>query len=308
MPFALGAHDDQFIPGLRRLAEVVRERGALIGLQIVHAGGQTRSAWIGGRDPVAPSFVPHSQYPEMPRELSVAEISRLVVAFGRAARRAAKAGFDFVQINAGHGYLINQFLSPATNQRSDRYGGDLRHRFRFLQETVASIQGATEGELPVAVKLNGDDFTPGGLEIREACRVAEWLEMRGLCFIEVTGGTAASGDFGPVRAAVEPGRGEAYFREQAEAIKRRVACPVALVGGLRSFHTLEDLLIEGSADLLSLSRPLISEPDLPNRWAAGDRSPAQCTRCNECAGLGRAGEGVRCVVREFSDDSQGNFA
>jgi 2,4-dienoyl-CoA reductase-like NADH-dependent reductase (Old Yellow Enzyme family) len=300
LPRMLGAHDDGFVPGLTRLAEAVRENGALAALQLFHAGGQTRSEWIGGRDPVAPSFVPHPQYPEMPRELSAGEIARIVADFGRAARRAQAAGFDLVQIHAAHGYLINQFLSPGTNQRRDRYGGDLRGRFRFLQEVVASVQGATDGELPAAVKLNGNDFLPDGFGTDGACRVAEWLELRGLCFLEISGGTSASGEQGPTRTGVEPGKGEAYFRDLADAVKRRVSCPVALVGGLQSLETLEALLTEGTADLFSISRPLIWEPGLPNRWASGDRAPARCIRCNGCFGPGLAGEGVRCVMRDDS--------
>ncbi|GAB4282967.1 MAG: NADH:flavin oxidoreductase [Deferrisomatales bacterium] len=298
MPRMLGAHDDAFVPGLRRLAEAIRGAGAVAVLQLVHAGGQTRSDWIGGRSPVAPSFLDHPQYPETPRELTFEEIQRIVADFGRAARRGREAGFDAVQLHGAHGYLINQFLSPSTNQRSDRYGGTLRRRFGFLQEVMAAVQGAVGLGFPVGVKLNGEDFVPGGLTRDEAAQVAEWLALRGASWIEVSGGTPASGALGPARAGVEPGRGEAYFRDLAAAVKRRVSCPVALVGGLRSLRTLEDLLLEGVADLFSLSRPLIWEPDLPNRWAAGDAAPARCISCNGCFAPGREGRGVTCVVRE----------
>lgn len=298
MPRMLGASDDAHVPGLGRLARAIRGAGAVAALQLVHAGGQTRSAWIGGRDPLAPSFLPHPQYPELPRQLTAEEIDRIVADFGRSAVRAREAGFDLVQVHAAHGYLISQFLSPATNQRSDRYGGDLRRRFWFLQQVVAAIQGAVGPDFPVAVKLNGADFMPGGLQVEEAGRIAEWLAMRGVAFIEVSGGNPAAGDLGPVRVGLQPGEGEAYFREQAAAIKRRVACPVALVGGLRRIETLEDLLIEGVADLFSLARPLIREPGLPGRWASGDRSPAKCVSCNGCFGPGGKGEGVHCILRE----------
>jgi len=293
----LGAHDDALVPGLARVARAIRAGGALAGLQVVHAGGQTASAWTGGRDPVAPSFTPSVQYPEVPRELSFEEIARIVADFGQAGRRAREAGFDFVQLHAAHGFLINQFLSPATNLRTDRYGGDIRQRFRFLQEVWAAVQGAVGPEFPVAVKLNGTDFVPQGLELEEACRVAEWVALRAPCLIEVSGGTPASGELSAARR-VKVGEGEAYFRDLAVAIKRRVAVPVGLVGGLRSLETIEGLLFEGVADFFSLSRPLIWEPDLPARWAAGDRAPARCTSCNGCFVAGREGGGVRCVVRE----------
>lgn len=297
MPRMLGAYEDRFVPGLTRLAAAIRGQGALAGLQLVHAGGQTRAEWIGGRDPVAPSFTPAPQYPGVPRELSFEEIGRIVADFGRAARRARAAGFDFVQLHAAHGYLINQFLSPATNLRTDRYGGDLRQRFRFLQEVWAAVQGAAGPDYPVAVKLNGADFVPGGFELEEAARVAEWIALRAPCLIEVSGGTPASGQLGPVRRVEGPGD-EAYFRDLASGIKRRVSVPVAVVGGLRRPETLENLLFEGVADFFSLSRPLLWEPDLPARWASGDRTPARCISCNGCFAPGREGRGVRCVVRE----------
>ena len=297
IPWQLGAHDDSLLPGLARLAGAIRAGGARGVLQIAHAGGQTQSEWIGDQIPVAPSFLSHPQYPNPPRELYREEITRIIKAFGQAARRARDAGFDGVQIHAAHGYLVNQFLSPGTNFRTDRYGGDLPGRFRFLQEVVTAVQWATGHDFPVFVKLNAADFVPGGFDLDEACQVSEWLSSRGVSMIEVSGGTRGSGDQGPFRADVEPGRGEAYFRDFAAAIKRRVSCPVALVGGLRSLETLEELLLFGVADLFSLSRPLICEPDLPNRWQAGDRSPARCRSCNGCHALGRKGEGVRCVVQ-----------
>jgi 2,4-dienoyl-CoA reductase-like NADH-dependent reductase (Old Yellow Enzyme family) len=305
MPRMLGAHDDALVPGLARVAEAIRAGGALAGLQLVHAGGQTQAAWIQGGTPVAPSFLEHPQFPEVPRELTTEEIAQIVVAFGRAARRAREAGFDFVQVHGAHGYLVSQFLSPGTNQRTDRYGGELRRRFRFLQEVLAAVQGAVGPEYPVAIKLNCGDFVSGGLEPGDAAQVAEWVGMRGPCFLEVSGGTTASGDRGPARPMIVAGENEAYFQGLAAEIKRRVACPVALVGGVRSPETMERVLMENGADLFSLSRPLIWEPDLPNRWQGGDRAPAKCISCNGCFGPGVKGEGVHCVVRGAGDTGAG---
>ncbi len=295
MPRMLGAWADDQVPGLARVARALAETGATAGVQLVHAGGQTRSAWIGGASPVAPSFVDVPQYPEMPRELSAEGVAAAAAAFGRAAERVRRAGFAFVQIHAAHGYLVNQFLSPATNHRTDRYGGDLRGRFRFLQEVLAAVAAAAGPDFPVAVKLSGADFVPGGFEAGEAARVAGWLGARGIAFVEVSGGTPASGRLGPVRPGVAPGEGEAYFRDLARRVRLEAGCAVAAVGGLRSPEVLEELLVLGEADLVALSRPLIREPDLPARWQRGDRSPAACVSCNGCFGPGRAGHGVRCV-------------
>jgi 2,4-dienoyl-CoA reductase-like NADH-dependent reductase (Old Yellow Enzyme family) len=298
MPRMLGVDDDALVLGLTHLARTMREGGALAGVQLVHAGGQTQTAWTGGRNPVAPSFVEHPQYPEVPRELTQEQIARIAGDFGKAARRARDAGFDFVQIHAAHGYLISQFLSPATNLRTDGYGGGIRTRFRFLQEVVAAVQGAAGADFPVAVKLNGCDFIQGGFELEDAVKVAEWLAMRAVCFIEVSGGTPASGDRAPARTGIRAGQNEAYFEAQAAAIKRSVPCPVALVGGVRSVTVMEDLLLSGVADLFSLSRPLIWEPDLPRRWESGDREPAKCISCNGCFEPARSGRGALCVVQE----------
>ncbi|MBI5442285.1 MAG: NADH:flavin oxidoreductase [Deltaproteobacteria bacterium] len=294
-PPMLGAADDDALPGLRRLAETIRRGGARAALQLVHAGGQTRSEWIGNRIPVAPSMAFLRQYPDTPRELYREEITRIIKAFAAAARRAREAGFDAVQLHAAHGFLVSQFLSPAANQRQDRYGGDLAGRFRFLQEVLTAVQWAAGHDFPVLVKLNGSDFVDGGLEVGEAAQVAGWLSARGVAAIEVSGGTAGSGELGPVRP-VEPGRGEAYFSDLATAFRSRVSCPLILVGGLRSPGLLEELLLFGVADLFALSRPLLCEPDLPRRWAAGDRSPARCRGCPRCSALGADGEGA-CAHR-----------
>lgn len=283
-PPMVSAATDETVPGLKRLARAIRAGGARAALQLVHCGGQTRSEWIGQQIPVAPSMAFLKQYPDTPRELYREEITRIIKAFAAAARRAREAGFDAVQLHAAHGFLISQFLSPACNQRADRYGGDLAGRFRFLQEVVTAVQWGAGQDFPVLVKLNGSDFVDGGLEVEEAVQVAERLSARGVAAIEVSGGTAGSGELGPVRP-VEPGRDEAYFRDLASAFRGRVSCPLILVGGLRSLETLEELLFLGSADLFALSRPLICEPDLPRRWASGDRRPSRCRGCARCSGL-----------------------
>jgi 2,4-dienoyl-CoA reductase-like NADH-dependent reductase (Old Yellow Enzyme family) len=170
---------------------------------------------------------------------------------------------------------------------------------------LTAVQWAAGNDFPVFAKLNADDFTPDGFEVADACQVAEWLSQRGVSLIEVSGGTRGSGKQGPIRSGVEPGKGEAYFRDQTAMIKRRAACPVAIVGGLRSLETVEELLLLGVADLFSLSRPLIWEPDLPRRWQSGDRRPALCISCNACHDAGRAGQAVHCVVRDRGEAPEG---
>jgi 2,4-dienoyl-CoA reductase-like NADH-dependent reductase (Old Yellow Enzyme family) len=267
----LGAHEDALVPGLASLAEAIRSGGAKAALQLSHAGGQARSEWIGDQIPVAPSFALLPHYPDTPRELYREEITRIVKAFGLAARRAQEAGFEAVQLHAAHAQLIGQFLSPLSNHRTDRYGGDLPARFRFLQEVVTAVQWATGHEFPVFVKLNGDDFTPGGFGAEEAAQVAEWLCARGVSFLEVSGGTPGS-PLGPVREQGS-GSGEGYFREPAALVRGRVSCRVGLTGGLRALAAVEELLLFGTADLVGFARPLLWEPGFPNRWRSGRGAP-----------------------------------
>jgi 2,4-dienoyl-CoA reductase-like NADH-dependent reductase (Old Yellow Enzyme family) len=291
----MGIYDDSQVTGLKNVSRRVHGRGGKIVAQLVHAGGQAIRA-SSGLPPVAPSAVSMPNYPEVPKELAPEEIRDLVAAFGRAAGRAKEAGFDGVQLHGAHGYLINQFLSPLTNRRTDAYGGPLRNRGRFLSEVLHAVRLAVGEEYPVWIKLNGDDFLPGGFSLEEACQVARTLEEEGIDAIEVSGGTAASGEKTPVRTRIDAPEKEAYHRALAREIKGRVRIPVGIVGGLRSPATLEEILQAGDVDFFSMARPLIREPGLVNRWASGDRSTARCISCNGCFLPGLKEGGIYCVV------------
>jgi 2,4-dienoyl-CoA reductase-like NADH-dependent reductase (Old Yellow Enzyme family) len=279
----MGIYDDSMVTGLASVPRCVHDRGAKVVVQLVHAGGQANRSFS-GLPPVAPSAVSVPYYPEIPKELTREEIPDIVAAFGRAAGRAKEAGFDGVQLHGAHGYLINQFLSPLTNRRTDAYGGSLRNRSRFLTEVLHAVRMTVGEEYPVWIKLNGDDFLPGGFSLEEACQVARTLEEEGIDAIEVSGGTAASREKTPAHRAL------------AREIKGRVRIPVGLVGGLRSPAVLEEILQAGEADFFSMARPLIREPGLVNRWSSGDRSTARCISCNGCFLPGSKEGGIYCVV------------
>jgi 2,4-dienoyl-CoA reductase-like NADH-dependent reductase (Old Yellow Enzyme family) len=290
----LGMHSDSLVPLLRALTRRVHDKGGTIVAQLYHGGGQANRK-SSGLAPIAPSAISLPQYPEIPVEMSQEDIRAAVAAFSRAAARAGEAGFDGVQLHGAHGYLISQFLSPLANRRTDEYGGTPENRSRFLAEVVQAVRTSVGGECPVWVKLNGDDFLPGGFPLEEAVLAARMLEREGIDAIEVSGGTPASGDRTPARSRMDSREKEAYHRALARAVKRAVGVPVGLVGGLRSPSVVEEILAAGDADFFSIARPLIREPGLIRRWASGDLSKSACVSCNGCFGPGLAGAGIHCV-------------
>ncbi|TLM67198.1 MAG: NADH:flavin oxidoreductase [Deltaproteobacteria bacterium] len=296
LPGKMGLDNDAFAADYRALADAVHAEGGRLCIQLVHAGGQADSRGA-GRQPLAPSAVKVAQFPEEPQELSRAEIARLVAAFAAAAGRAKAWGCDAVQLHGAHGYLINQFLSPLTNRRSDDYGGPVENRCRFLMEVYAAVRAEVGADFPVLIKLNGCDFVEGGLSVDDALYAARLLDRAGIDAIEVSGGTPASGSQTPVRTRIETAAQEGYNLALALGIKAAVDCPVISVGGFRSIEVAQQALA-GGVEAVALSRPLIREPDLPARWQAGDPARAACISCNGCFRPGLKGEGVRCVVAE----------
>jgi 2,4-dienoyl-CoA reductase-like NADH-dependent reductase (Old Yellow Enzyme family) len=265
--------------GLRQLTDGVHAEGGKIVLQLSHGGGQCRASLCGLR-PVAPTEIAALQYPELPRSLTGDEITGLVEAFAGAADRAQRVGFDGVQLQAAHGYLISQFLSPHTNLRQDRYGGDAERRRRFLLEILGAIRARVGVGYPILAKLNLSDNLPGGLTVEEGVAVAQALDCQGIDAIEVSAGTPASGGLGPIRPV--PEGGEAYNRPLAELLFGKVETPVILGGGIRSRALASEIVAAKSADYVALSRPLICQPDLPRRWAKGEEPVADCSSCNAC--------------------------
>lgn len=296
LPGKMGIHVDGFTDEMRALTRAVHEQGGKICIQLVHAGGQTDSKNAGQR-PLAPSAVKVDQYPELPAELFKEEIARLVAAFAAGARRAKEYGFDAVQLHGAHGYLINQFLSPMTNRRSDEYGGSIESRCRFMLEVYRAVRAAVGSDFPVMIKLNGCDNLEGGLSAEDALYAAKALDAEGIDAIEVSGGTSASGSQSPVRTKIDTVEQEGYNLELAKRIKAAVSCPVISVGGFRSFEVAQQAVADG-IDGIALSRPLIWEPDLPRRWQGGDTARAKCISCNGCFRPGLKEGGIRCVVKD----------
>lgn len=293
----MGIHTDAFASAFERVTRAVHDNNGAIAIQLVHAGGQANPEQAGCQ-PVAPSAVKRPQFPVVPAELSAEQIQQVVDAFGDGARRAKAWGFDAVQLHGAHGYLINQFLSPLTNQRKDRYGGSLENRCRFLMQVYQTVRRAVGEDFPVMIKLNATDHLEGGLSIEDGLYAADQLGQNGIDAIEVSSGTAASGKLGPARDKIDTPEKEAYNLALATQIKETVPCPVMVVGGFRSYAMAEQVIGKSAMDYVSMARPLIREPNLPNRWQSGDHNPATCISCNKCFLPGMKEGGIYCVVEK----------
>ena len=296
----LGIHDDAVIPNLLQLTERVHAANGKIAMQIVHAGVQTVLRTRKDRPVWGPSAVYDKTYQKMPKAMTQREIKETVHAFARAADRVKRAGFDAVQLHGAHGFLVSQFLSPLRNRRTDKYGGTVENRARFLFEIYRAVRKTVGRDFPVLIKLNAKDFVRGGLNKRDTLFVAKRLEELGIDAIEMSGGIPAAGDLGPARRKIRKAKEEAYFLPFAKKIKKQVSVPIILVGGIRSLKTVNHILKTGAADLVSMSRPLIREPGLVRRWKEGDRKKAKCISCNQCFQAGSSPEGVYCVAERLT--------
>ena len=291
-PRQLGLSDDQFIPGLREMTDAVHRYNGRVAVELSHAGILSNEK-VTGRTPVVLSKV-DGYVGSGGRVMTSDDIQAIVEAFGQAARRAKAAGFDAIQIHGAHGFLINQFLSPAFNKRTDAYGGGIADRSKAVLEILAKMRSHVGSSFPILIKLNSEDVIAGGLTVAESLQAALMLERAGIDAIELSGGTVVTGDH--CLKDIDSEEKEAYWRKAAKAFKEKLAVPLILVGGIRSVQLAEKLHAEGYADYFSMSRPFIREPDLVARWASGDLRKATCLSDNLCRGPLMAGGGIYCVV------------
>jgi 2,4-dienoyl-CoA reductase-like NADH-dependent reductase (Old Yellow Enzyme family) len=277
------SYDDIHIEGIDRLASVVHRSGT--SCKIV---AQLEAGYLDA----GPSAIPSPFLEESVRPLSTAEIHQVVDCFVQATVRMSEHGFDGVQLHAAHGGLLSAFLSPYTNRRTDEYGGSVENRARIVRQIVS---GAREkvGDFPILIKMNATDYLEGGIDIDTFPDLAWEIERAGVDAIEVSGGmwdclvrSEEELGFRPVPAPEShtrihsPDR-QSYFLKYARRLALDV--PVILVGGNRDVEQLEEIVRQGAVDLVALCRPLISEPDLPNRWLARrGSSTTDCISCNSC--------------------------
>ncbi|MHA1311567.1 MAG: oxidoreductase [Candidatus Helarchaeota archaeon] len=316
-PLMSAIYDDKYIPDLRKLVEVVHSQnnGCKIAVQLSHAGREIGPGGYRDEVPMAPSSVIDPITRIVPRPMTVGEIHNIVESFSEGARRGYEVGFDAIQLHGAHGYLLNQFLSPHTNLRDDEYGGTLKNRCRIIEEIYQRITDKIPKNFPILIKMNATDFLEDGIRPDEAVEMAKIFEKIGFSALEISGGMWEAmmkfkkKAFPPEARKISDDPSEhAYHREHAKLIKKSVKIPIIVVGGIRFKSMAEDIIKSNDADLVSMSRPFICEPDLPNKWKNGITDRSLCISCNKCCDdainsviQGNAYPGIRCLMRKKID-------
>ena len=296
-------HTDEHAAKIKKLIEAVHEAEGKIVVQINHAGRQTSSE-ITGMPIVGASPIPGPPKNEIPRELSVGEIEEIIEAFSVAAQRVKEVGADGVEIHMAHGYLICSFLSPFTNKRSDRYGGDVQGRSRLAVEVLQSVRSRIGPDFPIICRLSADEYLQGGLRIEETKQIAKTLEEKGANALHISACNVVTGYLNQPPYYVEEG----VFVHLAEAVKAQVDIPVITVGRIRSPLMADQIIRDGKADLISMGRALIADPHLPQKAKDGRLEEIiPCISCNKCIQTQRQGA-IRCSVNpETGNEAEFRF-
>jgi len=282
---------DEHASRIKTMIESVHDAGGKIVVQINHAGRQTSSA-VTGSPIVGPSPISCPTLDEVPRELSVGEIEQIIEAFTLAAQRVKNAGADGVELHMAHGYLICSFLSPFSNRRIDQYGGDVQGRARLAREVLKSVRKRVGPDFPIICRLSGDEYVEGGLRIDETKQIAQILKKEGANALHISACNRASGYLNQPPYYVEEG----IFVHLAQAIKSAVSIPVITVGRIRNPVMADGILRDGKADLVSMGRALIADPQMPTKAKEGKLEEINsCISCNRCIHTFRK-ESVRCAV------------
>jgi len=322
----VGIHSDEMIPGLKRLVQEVHEQDGKIVFQLSHAGRQTTKE-VTGQRPIGPSGKGRDPiYFVKPREMNEDDIHETIQSFVNAAKWAVEAGADGIQLHGAHGYLINQFLSPFFNTRSDAWGGSEEGRFRFLEQVFTEIKSVIPKETPILIKLNTNDHTPRqGVTPELAARYAQRLVGMGIDAVEISSGSSFYSFMNvcrgqvPVQQLVDTmpffkkpiarlmmnrlvGKydlEEGYHLQAAKTIKPALGeIPLLLVGGMRRVAHMEEILEKGYADFISICRPFIREPFLVKRIEEGKTDRASCVSCNKCIGAIANRMPLRCYCQQ----------
>lgn len=282
--YQLRLDNDSFIKGQRKLVQAVHNYPEVkIAAQIAHTGRQGVHPKY---PPVAPSPLPEKTTGLTPRELTKTEIEDLVRKFVTAGRRAYESEYDMVQLHAAHGYFLSNFISPYTNRRTDEYGGSNENMTRILTEIYDGIKDEVGKNFPIIIKLQTQDFIPGGLEMKQGIEIAKILVENGFEAIEPSGGIGET-QIGTKNAypsrQIKSREEENYFLPVVKELKPSMKnSKMILMGGIKNPISAENFLKTKITDFISMCRPLIHEPNLPNRWMSGDLSPAKCKSCNSC--------------------------
>ncbi|MDU1412239.1 MAG: NADH:flavin oxidoreductase [Clostridium sp.] len=305
-PGMMGIYDDSFISEYKNFTDRIHDLGSNIIMQIVYGGFMTNYN-VGERVILGPSTMENEVTGTWAREITKGEIINLVRAYAEAARRVKKSGFDGVEIHAGHGYLLSQFLSPYYNKRNDEYGGNIENRGRIIFEIFKAMREAVGKDFPILIKLNSADYiNEGGLTPEDSLYVAKKLADLGINAIEVTGGNESikqviDNNLGAARTKIAMSKDkESYFMDYGTKLADMVNIPVILVGGNRHYEVMNELLNNTKIQYFTLSRPLTAEPDLINKWANGDIKKPKCVSCNQCYNT----IGKRCILNGATRESK----
>lgn len=271
-------YGDRFVEGLARIARAIKSEGAIPAIQIHHGGRQT-SAKVIHRKPLAPSALPCPTIRGEVEPLNVDGIQELVNKFGEAALRARQAGFEVIEIHGAHGYLINQFLSRFSNNRDDRYGGDIAGRTRFAKEIVEEIRRRIGGEFLLSFKISAEEYVEGGLTTTESIEILRILVDAGIDVIQVSAGNDLTAEWICQPMFMK----KACLVDSAHQVKKSLGIPVMAVGRINDPYIADEIIDRGQADLVCIGRGLLADPELPIKAAQGRIDEIRtCIACNTC--------------------------
>jgi 2,4-dienoyl-CoA reductase-like NADH-dependent reductase (Old Yellow Enzyme family) len=271
-PQDLGIWKDEHVTMLARIARFIHAQGSIAGMQLAHAGrkASTFRPWDGSgkvneldggwRNVIAPSAIPFADKYPHPIEMTPNMIARAVSAFAAAAGRALKAGFRVIEIHAAHGYLLHEFLSPLSNQRTDEYGGSFENRTRLVLEVTAAVRKVWPAELPLFVRISATDWVDGGWDVDQSIALARVLKPLGVDFVDCSSG----GNVARANIPIGPG----YQVEFAERVRKEAAIPTGAVGLITTAAQAEEIVTSGRADAVLMARELLRDPYFPMRAAA----------------------------------------
>lgn len=297
----LAAYNISHAGGLKKIADAVHRFDSRIFLQLHHAGRQT-NVMVSGKEAVAPSAIAVTEQFPIPREMTTAEVKELAGKFVFGAVIAKMGHFDGVEIHGAHGYMLNQFLSPYSNKRTDEYGGNLENRVRIVKEIIMGIKSQCGPSFPISVRISADEFVEGGLRIDEAVEIAKKLEEYGADMVNVSGG-----GYQAVYGVIAPsGFDQGWMVPLAEAVKKSVKIPVGAVSQIRDFDYADSIIAEGKCDFVCMGRPNIADPYFVNKLITNREKEIRrcicCLHCNDELNTARLECSVNPVVgyeREF---------
>ena len=262
---------------LKDWAKQGQQHGAKVMVQLNHPGKQVPKTIA--KETVAPSTIPLgnglNKLFSTPRALTTSEVEELVQKFVTSAKVAKEAGFSGVQIHAAHGYLISQFLSPHDNRRTDKYGGSLENRMRFLKEIYLGMREELGKDFTIGIKINSTDFKEDGLTEEDSLKTIIELANLGLDFVEISGGTY---ERPAMMGATSKSTNQVFFAEYSKKLKQKIEIPVVVTGGIRSINAMNTLLNNNTTDFIGIARPLSIDPNIPNKIKQGTYTIVETTR------------------------------